>query len=112
MLKMLDIQKEGTPLRIRPRWLDAESVMCLVSVGLAMGLFVWSNIARDGNPVVVSESFVGLLFMPSAIAAGKFCDQIFDEPAPGTSMQSTSRTKVVHETSLVDLDSNLQFRSK
>lgn len=57
-------------------WLTTEIIGCIMAFGLAVG----SIAINAGRPLRASDPFVGILFQPSAIAIGKFGEQLYPEP--------------------------------
>ncbi len=61
---------------IESNLLNIEMIACIIFVAIGIGTFVM----QATNPFRASESFVGVFFLPTTIATGKFSEQLYYEP--------------------------------
>lgn len=80
----------------RGRFLNGEIGICILAVGLSIGMFAASKPVSEGNCVVQSDSIVGFLFMPAAISAGQFIEPSCGESPFGSSLGSTAKKENLH----------------
>jgi hypothetical protein len=85
-----------------PNWLTTELIVCIIAFGHAVGSFA----VHAGHPLRASESFVGILFQPSAIAIGKFGEQLYYEPRLLPESLITAQNKSLSDkiASAIDVD--------
>jgi len=88
----------GTNWRIELNWLKTEMIACVTSIALAIGVFV----TQTANPERASDSVVGIFFLPTTTATGKFIEQLYFEPRLLPSVVETALKNSVISTGVAE----------
>lgn len=97
----LSDKEEVATANLRARFLNGEMGVCILAVGLSIGMFAVSKSESEGNCVVQSDSIVGFVYMPVAISAGQFSDPSCCEFPLGSSFDSTAKKKNMHRSLVI-----------
>lgn len=86
---------------------NTDKVICLIAVGLVIGTLFFPMDTTDRYSTQTSNAVVGILFLPSAIAARSFCDQSIVEPSAVESIPLSFLNVSTVSSRAQEIDSNL-----
>lgn len=89
----------------RGRFLNGEIGMCILAVGLSIGMFASSKSESERDFVVHCDAIVGFLYMPAAVSAGQFIEPSCSESPFDSSFDSTAMKDNLHRSLVINSSS-------